>query len=82
MMMDRAQTKIVGVVVSFIVVAIVARLGIYLLAYLDQSITITGPFAGTGQVVLIGAAEAIVLAIGGTTVLVTAVLILAGRARG
>lgn len=78
---DRAQGDLVGTVVVAIIVAIVATLGIYLFSEFNQTITITGPLSGTGKDLLITAADAIVLAVGGTGIAVTAVLILQGAGR-
>jgi hypothetical protein len=78
---DRAQGDLIGTVVVAIIVAIVATLGIYLFSEFNQTITITGPLSGTGKDYLITAADAIMLAVGGTGIAVTAVLILQGAGR-
>lgn len=78
---DRAQGDLVGTVVTAIIVAIVAMLGIYLFSEFNQTITVTGSLSGTGEDVLINAAEALVLAVGGSSIAVTAVLILQGAGR-
>ncbi len=78
---SRGQGDPIGAVVGAIVVAIIALLGIYLFSEFNQTITITGPLAETGEDLLIDAADALVLAVGGTGIAVTAILILrrAGR---
>jgi hypothetical protein len=68
----------VGAVTVTIIVAIIAMLGIYLFSELNQVITITGPLSGTGEDVLIDAADALVLAVGGTGITLTVILIFRG----
>lgn len=68
-------------VVSAIIVAIIALLGIYLFSKFNQYINITGPLAGRGEDMLIDAADALVLAVGGTGITITAILILRGAGR-
>lgn len=77
----RGQTDPVGTVVAAITVAIVALLGIYLFSEFNQTITVTGSLSGTGEDVLVDAAEALVLAVGGSGIAVTAILILRGAGR-
>ncbi|WP_157572818.1 hypothetical protein [Halogranum rubrum] len=78
---DRGQGDPVSAVVGAITVAILALLGIYLFSEFNQTLSITGPLAGTGEDVLIGAASALVLAVGGTGLAVTALLILVRSGR-
>ncbi len=70
-----------GAVVGAIIVAIIALLGIYLFSELNQTITINGSLAETGEELLIDGADALVLAVGGTGIAVTAILILQGAGR-
>lgn len=70
-----------GAVVGAIIVVLIALLGIYLFSEFNQTLTITGSLAGTGEELLIGAADAFVLAVGGTSIVVTAILILQGAGR-
>lgn len=78
---ERGQGDPVGTVVGAIVVAMIALLGVYLFSEFNQALTITGPLAGTGEDLLIDAADALVLAVGGTSIVVTAILILRGAGR-
>ena len=78
---ERGQGDPVGAVVSAIIVALIALLGIYLLSEFNQTLTITGSLAGTGEDLLIDAADALVLAVGGSSIVVTAILILRGAGR-
>lgn len=75
---DGGQGDLVGSVVLAIIVAIIALLGIYVFSDINQTITITGSLAGTGEDLLIDAADALVLAVGGTGIAITAILILLG----
>ncbi|MCU4719680.1 hypothetical protein [Halapricum hydrolyticum] len=72
----RGQQNPVSAVIILIVVAIIVILGIYLFTEFNQTITITGSLAGTGEDLLINAGDALVLAVGGTGIVVAAVLIL------
>lgn len=78
---ERGQGDPVGTVVVGVIVSIIAMLGIYLFSELNQTITITGSLAGTGEDLLIDAADALVLAVGGTSIAITAILILRGAGR-
>ncbi|ELZ67062.1 hypothetical protein C457_13534 [Haloferax prahovense DSM 18310] len=78
---DRGQGDPVGAVVTVVITTIVVMLGIYLFSEFNQTITITGSLAGTGENLLIDAADALTLAIGGTGIAVTAILILRGAGR-
>lgn len=70
-----------GAVIGAIIVVLIALLGIYLFSEFNQTLTITGSLAGTGEDLFIGAADALVLAVGGTSIVVTAMLILRGAGR-
>ena len=76
MIENRGQSDPVGAVVTAAIVAIIVILGIYLFSEFNQTITITGSLAGTGEDLLIDAADALVLAVGGTGIAVTAILML------
>ena len=78
---DRGQGDPVGVIITTIIVAIIALLGIYLFSEFNQTITITGSFSGTGEYFINNTADALVLAVGGTGIAVTTVLILRGAVR-
>lgn len=78
--MNRGQADAVGSIISVISMAILALLGIHLFAQLDQNITINGPLAGTSHKVLADGADALAMAVGGTSLAVTAILILRARA--
>jgi hypothetical protein len=75
----RGQGNLIGMVIGTVTVALIAMLGIYLFAELNQTLTITGSLSGTGEDLLIDGADALVLAVGGTGIAVTALLML-GRA--
>lgn len=76
MVENRGQIDPVSAVIGTIVVAIIALLGIYLFSEFNAAITITGPLSGTGEDLLVDGANALVLAVGGTSLAVTAILIL------
>lgn len=78
---DRAQGDLVGAVVSATVVAIIAILGIYLFSEFNQTITVAGPLSGTGEDLLRNTADALVLAVGGAGIAVTAILLFRGAGR-
>jgi len=78
---DRGQGDLLDAVIAAVIVAIIAMLGIYLFSEFNQTLTITGSLAGTGEDLLIDAADALVLAVGGTSIVVTAILILRGAGR-
>jgi len=69
----------VQALVALIIAAIIALLGIYLFSYLAGNIEIEGSFAGLGQTVLIGSADALVLGVGGSGLVITALLFLIAR---
>jgi NADH:ubiquinone oxidoreductase subunit 5 (subunit L)/multisubunit Na+/H+ antiporter MnhA subunit len=81
MSLARGQGDPAGVIITTIIVAIIAILGIQLLSGFSQNITITGSLAETGENLLAGTANALVLAVGGTGIAVTAILILRGGGR-
>jgi len=74
--MLRGQADAVNAVIGVVVVTIIAFLGIYLFSELNQTLTITGPLNQTGTEVLTDGADALVMAVGGTSIAVTAILIL------
>ena len=78
---DRGQGDPVGIIITTILVAIIALLGIYLFSEFNQTITITGPLSGTGEYLINNIADALVLAVGGTGIAVTTILILRGAVR-
>ena len=75
---NRGQGDPVGAIVTATIVAIISILGIYLFSEFNQTVTITGSLAGSGEELLIDAADVVVLAVGGTGIAVTALLILRG----
>lgn len=77
----RGQGDPVGAVLTAVIMTIIAVLGIYLFSEFNQTITITGSLAGAGENLLIDAADALLLAVGGTGITVTAILILRGAGR-
>jgi len=77
--MPQAQANPVNAVIGVVVVAIIARLGIYLFSELNQTLTVTGQLNGTGTTVLSNGASALAMAVGGTSIAVTAILILRAR---
>lgn len=81
MLENRGQADPVNAIVVAVTVAIIAMLGIYLFSELNKTITITGSLAGAGEDLLIDAADALVLAVGGTSLAVTSILILRGARR-
>lgn len=81
MSLVRGQGDPAGAIIITVIVAIIAILGIQLFSEFDQTITITGPLAETGDHLLINAADALVLAVGGTGIGVTIILILRGAGR-
>ena len=81
MSLVRGQGDPAGVIITTVIVAIIALLGIQLFSELNQAITITGPLAETGQYSLINAADALVLAVGGTGIGVTILFILRGAGK-
>lgn len=78
---DRGQGNPVGAIITLVIVAVVAMLGIYLFSEVSQTVTITGPLAGSGENLLAAVSDALVLAVGGTGIAVTAILILRGAGR-
>lgn len=78
---NRGQGDPVGAIITVTIVAIISMLGIYLFSEFSQTVTITGPLAGNGEELLIDAADVVVLAVGGTGIAVTALLILRGVGR-
>jgi len=74
----RGQGDPVGVIVTAVIVAITVLLGIYLFSELNQTITITGPLARTGEDLLIDAADALLFAVGGTGLVAFVILTLRG----
>ncbi|MFA9517214.1 hypothetical protein ACERIT_08355 [Halopenitus sp. H-Gu1] len=68
-------------VIASVIVALIAMLGIYLFSEFNQTVTITGSLAGIEEDLMIDAADALVLAVGGTGIAVTALLILWGTER-
>lgn len=77
----RGQGGPVDAVIAAVIVAIIAMLGIYLFSEFNQAVTVTGSLAGVEEDLLIDAADALVLAVGGTGIAVTALLILWGAGR-
>jgi len=75
---NRGQGDPVGAIITATIVAIISMLGIYLFSEFNQTVTITGSLAGSGEELLIDAADVVVLAVGGTGIAVTALLILRG----
>lgn len=75
---NRGQGDPVGAIITVTIVAIISMLGIYLFSEFNQTVTITGSLAGSGEELLIDAADVVVLAVGGTGIAVTALLILRG----
>jgi len=81
MSLARGQGDPAGIIITTIIVAIIAILGIQLLSGFNQTVTITGSLAETGEDLLTGTADALVLAVGGTSIAVTAILILRGAGK-
>jgi len=78
---NRGQGDPVGAIITVTIVAIISMLGIYLFSEFSQTVTITGPLAGNREELLIDAADVVVLAVGGTSIAATALLILRGVGR-
>lgn len=78
---NRGQGDPVGALMTTLVVAIIAITGILLFSELNQIITITGSLAGIGEDLVTDGANALVLAVGGTGLAVTALLMLRGPGR-
>jgi hypothetical protein len=70
-----------GSVVAGVIVTIITILGIYLLSELNQTITVTGSLSPTREDLLVSAVDALLLAVGGTSIAVTLILILRGAGR-
>lgn len=79
MLVERGQTDPVSLVIGITVVAIMALLGIFIFSQLNQTVTISGSLAGTGEQLLEEAAEALAMAVGGTSIAIAVILILRAK---
>lgn len=81
MRMDRGQGDPPGAVIGGLIVAIISLLGIYIFSELNQTINVGGSLGEAQESLLVGGADALMLAAGGTGIVIATILLLRGLER-